>query len=125
MKKSIAMAWVSALESGEYEQGTGRLRDANNNWCCLGVLCNLHAQAKPRLAAQQEDVEGYFGEMEFTPQIVQEWSGLKSGSGEFVEVHKDDYGETDTWKDELTNLNDSGKDFNYIAKVIRKHYKEL
>ena len=32
--------WLVALESGEYKQGRGRLRD-DNGFCCLGVACDL------------------------------------------------------------------------------------
>ena len=32
--------WLTALESGEYEQGFGSLR-SYNRFCCLGVACDL------------------------------------------------------------------------------------
>jgi hypothetical protein len=125
MKKSIAMAWCEALESGEYEQGTGQLRDVGNNFCCLGVLCNLHAQAKPRLAAQQEEIVGYFGEDEFLPKRVMEWSGLKTNNGVFITVEDDPYYGKTNVANELTDMNDSGKTFSYIAKQIRTHWRKL
>lgn len=33
--------WVKALRSGEYTQGKKALRDTENNFCCLGVLCDI------------------------------------------------------------------------------------
>jgi hypothetical protein len=30
--------WLSALRSGEYNQGTGLLQASNGGYCCLGVL---------------------------------------------------------------------------------------
>jgi len=33
--------WVKALRSGEYTQGEKALRDTENNFCCLGVLCDI------------------------------------------------------------------------------------
>lgn len=36
--------WLLALESGDYKQGTGYLRTKNNEFCCLGVLCDLAAK---------------------------------------------------------------------------------
>lgn len=32
--------WIEALRSGNYKQGTGKLRDKNNCYCCLGVLAD-------------------------------------------------------------------------------------
>lgn len=43
MKKAIAKQWVEALRSGRYEQGRHGLRSAANNYCCLGVLCDIVA----------------------------------------------------------------------------------
>jgi hypothetical protein len=33
--------WADALESGKYKQGTGYLRDIEDQYCCLGVACDL------------------------------------------------------------------------------------
>ncbi|WP_420431472.1 hypothetical protein [Candidatus Poriferisocius sp.] len=33
--------WVEALRSGDYQQGIRFLRNTNDNYCCLGVLCDL------------------------------------------------------------------------------------
>lgn len=38
-------AWVAALRSGEYPQGSGVLRTADNRYCALGVLAAVHPQA--------------------------------------------------------------------------------
>jgi len=42
MKKAMAQRWVNALRSGEYKQGSGKLRTndgaGNFSYCCLGVL---------------------------------------------------------------------------------------
>ena len=43
MKPEIKQKWINALRSGEYEQGRKSLRD-RNKYCCLGVLCDLHAK---------------------------------------------------------------------------------
>jgi hypothetical protein len=37
----LARAWVEALLSGKYKQGKGCLRDAKNNFCCLGVAADV------------------------------------------------------------------------------------
>ena len=41
MKKHVMKKWVEALRSGEYKQGIGWLVDNDDNFCCLGVLCNI------------------------------------------------------------------------------------
>lgn len=43
--KEIKQAWLDALKSGKYIQGTGKLMDTIENQkehCCLGVLCEVH-----------------------------------------------------------------------------------
>lgn len=45
MNQEIKKRWVAALRSGDYKQGTGALRNADNKFCCLGVLCDLHSKA--------------------------------------------------------------------------------
>lgn len=36
----LAKRWITALESGDYQQTTGTLKD-ETGYCCLGVVCNL------------------------------------------------------------------------------------
>jgi len=33
--------WVGCLRSGKYTQGRKALRDTENKFCCLGVLCDI------------------------------------------------------------------------------------
>src|SRR5579859_5395879 len=39
--EELKTEWVEALRSGKYVQGTGYLRDANEQFCCLGVLADI------------------------------------------------------------------------------------
>lgn len=61
MDPEVRAKWTAALRSGEYEQGTGTLRDANDRYCCLGVLCDV---AGMNWSAMQEEgvymVEGCY-----------------------------------------------------------------
>jgi hypothetical protein len=43
MDEEIKGRWVTALRSGKYRQGQGRLRRENETFCCLGVLCDIVA----------------------------------------------------------------------------------
>ena len=114
MKSSIAKLWTAALRSGQYKQTTGRLREAYNgdSFCCLGVLCNLHAQAHPNIAARQTSVNGYMGQSLGLPCEVAEWAGMASSLGRFK-------GTT------LATENDQGASFNKIADLIDTHVKTL
>ena len=41
MKTVTIGEWTDALRSKNYKQGKSRLRNTNNTFCCLGVLCDL------------------------------------------------------------------------------------
>jgi len=43
MNPEIKKQWVEALRSGRYTQGWRRLRNQNDQYCCLGVLCDIVA----------------------------------------------------------------------------------
>jgi hypothetical protein len=113
MKRSIARKWAAALESGEYKQGVGQLRKGDK-WCALGVLCNLHAQEHPQIAAKEKVKSRYMGASTELPSDVMEWAGMSSSCG-YV-----------TWACNVIKMNDDeGRDFKYIAKVVRTEWKKL
>lgn len=41
MRPELKQKWIDALRSGNYSQGEAFLRDNNDNFCCLGVLCDV------------------------------------------------------------------------------------
>ena len=41
MNPTTKNLWLEALRSGKYKQGTYALRDEDNCFCCLGVLCDV------------------------------------------------------------------------------------
>ncbi len=43
MNGELKAKWLEALRSGRYKQGRKYLRDKNNQFCCLGVLCDVGA----------------------------------------------------------------------------------
>lgn len=88
----------------------------NNEFCCLGVLCNLHAQAHPEFAATQTDPKKYDGDCALAPYIVTEWSGLKHEAGVYSNV---------IFASSLSELNDTGKTFAEITDIIEKNWKKL
>lgn len=109
MKPEIEAQWLAALRSGEYEQGQGELRDAHNRFCCLGVLCDLHAKA----GLGEWNDRQYLNTPNILPEAVVQWAGLS-----------DDVPEVNGMP--LTDLNDgiNGYDlhtFAEIADLIEAH----
>lgn len=117
MKPEIKEKWVKALRSGKYVQGYGRLRTENDQFCCLGVLCDL---------AAKEGVgkwDGHRGEPGFTddngdssetklPLFVKDWAGLDS-SNPSVRLNGS------TWSQSLATVNDTlTGSFEKIADLI-------
>lgn len=41
MKRALKDAWIAALRSGDYKQGWCQLRDEQDRFCALGVLCDV------------------------------------------------------------------------------------
>lgn len=121
MKRSIARKWAAALESGDYKQTTGQLRK-NGSFCCLGVLCNLHAQEHPEIAKKQKKATEYLGAEIDLPLEVETWAGMYTCDGGFSGFKLNDV----VGANSLVDLNDTYQwNFKKIAKVIRKHWKEL
>ena len=113
MNKAIKKLWVAALRSGEYKQGEGQLRvatETGTSFCCLGVLCNLHAQAHPEIAAMNDNPEMYMGEADVLPAAVIKWAGVKLQSGDYVII--------DNHYERLSHHNDIGRTFAEIADAI-------
>ena len=95
MNPEVKALWVTALRSGEYEQGRGALiqiDEGKQTYCCLGVLCDLAIKAgvaEVRLYENENsfaryqwwdatgDAAGEWSETEGTlPPPVMTWAGL-------------------------------------------------
>lgn len=112
MNPEVKNLWIEALRSGEYRQGVGALRNKHDEFCCLGVLCNLHAQAHPEVAAQENNPGMYMNCYGKLPHAVATWSGVD----EWGTIHKLDDDDI-----ELVALNDDGASFDDIADIIEEH----
>lgn len=77
MKPEIRAMWTAALRSGAYQQGISRLR-SGDNYCCLGVLCDLAVQAGIGRWRHTLDDFDAKGELVSTalPWAVVDWAGL-------------------------------------------------
>lgn len=43
MNRELKTKWLEALRSGKYKQGRSALRTIQDEFCCLGVLCDIVA----------------------------------------------------------------------------------
>jgi hypothetical protein len=112
-------ALIAALRSGEFKQGTRRLRPGDS-FCCLGVACELYRRETGHGEWVDDDdiyvgpihtfklEERPFGESSVLPVQVMRWLGWVDQAG---------YLSAD---DCLTHRNDSGSTFSEIADLIEQ-----
>lgn len=77
MDQNIKKQWVEALRSGKYKQGRCWLK-YGDEFCCLGVLCDLHAQTTNREWEGCGSIGNYLDHAESLPEEVVQWAGLNS-----------------------------------------------
>lgn len=114
MNKEIASRWTAALRSGEYKQGYGTL-SRDNEFCCLGVLCDLAVKEGVTELTNWETIDGalvYDQETAVLPFSVRKWAEIDQAQGVFSGAEQINGAA-------LSELNDSGKfSFNKIADLI-------
>lgn len=116
LNRDAAAAWVHALESGKYQQGQGLLRDGDDQFCCLGVACDI--------------VRDHLGDWEVYPAVGvkptwafaarenKTWAVSQSRS-DLPSVVREHYGLSNERQHELIALNDNGAPFSAIAALVR------
>ena len=112
-QRQVIRNWVSALRSGEFQQGRGVLR-LDGKYCCLGVLCELHRRETggPEWARNSRyDRESYLDELCGLPEAVREWAGLPDSNCPLPSQLCGAIG-----------MNDDGSTFAEIAEAIEKDY---
>lgn len=115
MNPEIKQLWLEALRSDKYKQGNGLLRTFDNKFCCLGVLCDIYTKTTD--IGWNDDNRHSYGMGMYTASLdpdVQEWAGVDNTWGY---IWLDEEGR----KTNLANMNDSGKTFEEIAKVIEEN----
>jgi hypothetical protein len=111
MKRELFNKWISALRSGNYEQGTGFLC-RNDKFCCLGVLLDV---AKEPYETNMSGLRFYFGEIKavgaLSDSAVKKYGFKTDCGGSYIE------GGTS-----LVNLNDTiRKPFDKIADILENN----
>jgi hypothetical protein len=133
--------WIRRLESGEYSQAEGKLRDSEDAMCCLGVLEEMGVEQGLAICRFDEtrrhweyrdvsDNDPYHWQHDFLTQAVMEWAGLENRNPSVKDLHMevDDYYTPEELEEveepvELSELNDSyNRDFSQIAEDIRAEY---
>lgn len=126
-QKANRKLWFKKLEETELKQGKGALCTRNNEYCCLGIACevaienglliekwmdekysdNVHLYGK-----RNEDISSAY-----LPSIVSDWLGMKTIEGapvnEPMSLSKVD--------DSCAIMNDEGLSFKEIAQRLQKH----
>lgn len=120
MNEKVKQKWIEALVSGAYTQGQGKLRTADNKFCCLGVLCDLYLDENPDTEWEKEVAGNYIflEETEYLPLEVQQWAGMDTREGIYDKVDQDEFVDQRA----LTDDNDTGATFPIIAALIRDHF---
>ena len=117
MKQEVAEKWVAALRSGEYVQWQGVLRTWTDEFCALGVLCDV--AVKEGVAEWTRGYDSFVVERAYTscvPPTIQAWAGMRSARGDFGNGNRD----------YLAWLNDQYYlDFNAVARVIENEWITL
>lgn len=112
MNPKVKAKWLAALRSGEYKQTRDVLRD-DDGFCCLGVLCDLHAQETGMQWGEAGGVNliyPYGDSRETLPAVVAEWADLYDGD---PAIPGRDF-------KTLGGLNDAGYSFTELADIIEK-----
>lgn len=74
MDAELKTKWLEALRSGKYTQGTSQLRSTKDEYCCLGVLCNVIDPEK--WVENHNENYCWGGRAGFVPDITKEQIGL-------------------------------------------------
>lgn len=124
--------WITALKSGEYKQGGGKLcnfDDDPRSYCCLGVLVDVCLQKSKRLPPRKAEITGcYLAEDNPCFSVLGVAGRLPEsviiGIGQILKPELIDY-----YPDRnhppvaLSRLNDNGSaNFEDIAKIIEHVY---
>jgi hypothetical protein len=123
MNPEVKEKWLTALRSGDYAQGKGKLErvvDGQSKYCCLGVLCDLAVKAgiTTRTDPITNGTLAHYGEMfdNFPPQVVVEWAGIGTSNPNVLIPERE--GELSRATN-LAELNDEKNyTFSQIADVI-------
>ncbi len=109
MKTEIKQRWLEALRDGKRKQGKHYLKDVDDTFCPLGVLCDLYNNSLWQISTKEpiglKEHYSYMDSECFIPEPVRNWAGNIDFSSQMM----------------IANMNDnSGYSFQDIANWIEK-----
>jgi hypothetical protein len=118
MDKEIKAKWIEALRSGKYKQGRTRLRTANDEFCCLGVLCEVMNAERVQTTFDDQPYLYLYGSSAKSASFLPKELADAAGIDGYGSIGKEIDGR---WT--LAGLNDhAGYTFEQIADVIEEHF---
>lgn len=122
MDQTIKDAWLVALRSGDYKQGQCQLRTVDNEFCCLGVLCDVLSKDDPSIQwIKPFDHFRISDGIQNTNEALTAGIASKAGLTHIdprVNVIPTDKRCAEVQHIKLSYLNDSGRTFAQIADLI-------
>ncbi len=129
--------WVEALESGDYTQTTGRLKD-ESGYCCLGVACEISGLGTWMTQDEVPGASEYASKHDIVFQLdegtrgwtstslireVMDWLDIRTNEGGYNDGESED----GYIKDQSLIIDNDSEDmsFNDIAQIIRDNAYEL
>lgn len=113
--------WITALNSGDYNQGSGSLSASETEHCCLGVLAEIakapHHRNYPTNTMLVEHQSFAPNENEENEEITQHTEGISDTMLD-AEWFFDTVGLSPTDQEGLAYCNDNGVTFAQIANVL-------
>ncbi len=123
----IQLAWLAAIESDEFNQGTCKLTSVNGTeqfHCCLGVACVVYNRMNDALKLVVNDIKTaivYDHQAFYAPWRVVEALRLRDEKGKFAEEVTLVYNSEPHLYISLADMNDGGLSFKEIANYIRQN----
>jgi hypothetical protein len=108
MDVNIKQKWLEALRSGKYKQGSKCLRPKEDEFCCLGVLCDVINNEGWKECAGDE-LYSYTG-----PHAYESNTLIPSDLSYELDL-------TTQAQTKLAKMNDSGESFEVIAQYIEEN----
>jgi len=122
--KEHVKLWTDALRSGKYQQGVYFLRNSSNEFCCLGVACQVYLENNPDTDLQWTSTDNgslyrIGGDASYIPTVVAKWFGLRTFNAEYFDTS------TQTFTG-LASKNDGDRlSFDQIADLIESSPDKL
>jgi hypothetical protein len=116
MDNILKREWLKALRSGKYKQGRSILRTQYDEYCCLGVLCDVANKLSG--LGEWKNVDDGFGApaWRFISAVDRDASSSRVVPNTNL---YDAFGLDHELAGRLATMNDSGKSFVQIARTIK------